>query len=1122
MSPTDIISEMKHLKVDLPTFFEVDWLPCLSKGGLGRCDQNIRFAREELVTALSCGGMSVPRGNELLYEWQGYTKRIADGMNVETNVKQLDPNSRVETLNLESWYSLRHIMYSHKQPLANIMTLWACFYVLIMGQPLGLANFVSQTALYDNIYRLHLIDQAIESEEFAPWIKQRTENGFMRLYFSSSDDSEFYDRNRHVVILSTNARSTSPLDVDPSFRHVTSSVNMCKSSNAKKNADAIMKLFADMEVSMHYGGGCNDNASDAQKEIRVTFEEIMAAIDNCSEEEAERLRALLYENGVRRRPIAFGDPYHISNLCVTRASIFAFGDVEKGDHSQVHHRQLLQSIHSLHSSDKAFSQKMMDRVMAGATESVRVTSKRERVQRWLVNQRNSKDTLSMIAARTTDDVSAVVAWALVFANESRSSWKIRVGREVATWVMMPEIMLGLQFEAEIGSYFEEVYAWHNRPGPLNKRSGFRMLEIFDLYLGFELPWWNQVTADPASKLPKTMKYLEENFHGEEKEFRRKQIMRGLNAGREELITMTTKYLFRAPLMFLLLCHREQGAPFLRALLSVIQESPQDDMNPVMLIHDEESTAWGRHEYDRNNPRPDNERHWYNVLKPQTLGVVHWWQQLGLNRQCLVSDLQRLSNRSTPLPLKKDQAPLLAFKDEYKILFECLHAAFGLMMSNSRLCEQIHGMMRHGLRSQQGMDHVDAQNTYSVRHDYRMRQERIKSRMDSLPSQPSKKRRTIDHNTTKGQAQHLSQQLAERVRMWARKARTLLSRPGHGIPSVTQISKAGRRAQDKANVDAQIEAEKEKVANLRREEVTPAMIIEDAKSEVLSNDRIMRLGDERLGIRVKLAQISRSVFWKDEIVIPNGVPALRHVMKVAWKSMPFLHMVVPRMVGLTRGEMVKELKAPKLARVKPLAIEKSRREGISISDAVEELMKRSFSDLFGPHAFDELPLRQSLVKPVKNITEARAQIALYLARMTTGSPKTKKRDKITGTAKNIIQFMYGTPDNPAKRTPARERTLEVADILDTFKLLRVVDGAAEGEMERRPEELEAVSMFTKTDEHYTYTLDDEEEEDDDVTPDDDDGGGDEEDEENDSDEDSEDSDDALEDVGGLEQHFTAIT
>ena len=102
----------------------------------------------------------------------------------------------------------------------------------------------------------------------------------------------------------------------------------------------------------------------------------------------------------------------------------------------------------------------------------------------------------------------------------------------------------------------------------------------------------------------------------------------------------------------------------------------------------------------------------------------------------------------------------------------------------------------------------------------------------------------------------------------------------------QIHKIGRRAQDKANLQAQFEAEQEKVANLRRETVTPAMVLAKAQTTELSNDRIMRLGEERLKIRVKMAQIARLAFWKDEISIPEGVRPYRHIMKVTWKSFPY--------------------------------------------------------------------------------------------------------------------------------------------------------------------------------------------------------------------------------------------
>jgi hypothetical protein len=227
----------------------------------------------------------------------------------------------------------------------------------------------------------------------------------------------------------------------------------------------------------------------------------------------------------------------------------------------------------------------MDEVMEGADEDVRITASRERSQRWLVNQRNAGRILDMIRKKTKDGVPSLIAWALYFANNSRSPWKRRVGKEIATWLSMPAILLGLHFESELGIYFEETTAWHNCPGPINSRSGFRMMEVHSLYLNFEVPWWNEAVANPVSRIPKTMKFLEDNFHEEEYDFRRGQIMRGLMKGRDELIKMTTRYLLKPPLLFLLLCNRENGASFLRAVLSILHEHPHhEELCPLKLTN----------------------------------------------------------------------------------------------------------------------------------------------------------------------------------------------------------------------------------------------------------------------------------------------------------------------------------------------------------------------------------------------------------------------------------------------------------------------------------------------------------------------------------------------------------
>lgn len=156
----------------------------------------------------------------------------------------------------------------------------------------------------------------------------------------------------------------------------------------------------------------------------------------------------------------------------------------------------------------------MNEAMSGTNKIVTMKTKRERVQRWLVNQqRNADYTLMMYYTHTLEGTSCLVVWALKFANESLE-WIRCVGQELATWLNMPAIILGLHFEAELGSYFKETMAWHNRPGPLSCQAGFCMMEIFDLLFGYQLPWWNQAVNkidNPSKcKLPKTMKYLHDN------------------------------------------------------------------------------------------------------------------------------------------------------------------------------------------------------------------------------------------------------------------------------------------------------------------------------------------------------------------------------------------------------------------------------------------------------------------------------------------------------------------------------------------------------------------------------------------------------------------------------------
>ena len=72
-----------------------------------------------------------------------------------------------------------------------------------------------------------------------------------------------------------------------------------------------------------------------------------------------------------------------------------------------------------------------------------------------------------------------------------------------------------------------------------------------------------------------------------------------------------------------------------------------------------------------------------------------------------------------------------------------------MMSNSCLCEQIHGMMRFGLRSAIGMDQADHHRMYNTGTNYGMNEERRRMLSDSDAYQ-KKNKTAAKHSATKSQ------------------------------------------------------------------------------------------------------------------------------------------------------------------------------------------------------------------------------------------------------------------------------------------------------------------------------------------------------------------------------------
>ena len=74
---------------------------------------------------------------------------------------------------------------------------------------------------------------------------------------------------------------------------------------------------------------------------------------------------------------------------------------------------------------------------------------------------------------------------------------------------------------------------------------------------------------------------------------------------------------------MLLTHHEHDAPFLRAMIAILQENPLH-VDDGGLIQDEES-------YIDTIARPDDEKIWYDILSNHVEDVVHFWRQCGLDR-----------------------------------------------------------------------------------------------------------------------------------------------------------------------------------------------------------------------------------------------------------------------------------------------------------------------------------------------------------------------------------------------------------------------------------------------------------------------------------------------------------
>jgi hypothetical protein len=185
--------------------------------------------------------------------------------------------------------------------------------------------------------------------------------------------------------------------------------------------------------------------------LHRTFNRIFKHLKESADNNEEQIKSTT-RFGVPWRSIELGDPFHIDNLIVTLASLAAFGETERNNHRQTHHRQLIQSIHDIHKKAKKLSQKVMDQVLEGTGETRRIHMTKER-QLWLVNSRSCERILHAMMTKTMNGTPGLLVWAQEMSQHHTRNWRL-AARDVMEMFSMPSVMVGVHFEANLGRYFE--------------------------------------------------------------------------------------------------------------------------------------------------------------------------------------------------------------------------------------------------------------------------------------------------------------------------------------------------------------------------------------------------------------------------------------------------------------------------------------------------------------------------------------------------------------------------------------------------------------------------------------------------------------------------------------------
>ena len=119
-----------------------------------------------------------------------------------------------------------------------------------------------------------------------------------------------------------------------------------------------------------------------------------------------------------------------------------------------------------------------------------------RVQRWLANQRNSSWVVETMQEKDENGIPILIKWAHSCGDYASAEMARIIAKDVVVMLCMPEVLVALNFEREMGLYFEVTSRFHGQPGRLSSRPGFRAMELHSLWFEFVCPWWESAVQKP--------------------------------------------------------------------------------------------------------------------------------------------------------------------------------------------------------------------------------------------------------------------------------------------------------------------------------------------------------------------------------------------------------------------------------------------------------------------------------------------------------------------------------------------------------------------------------------------------------------------------------------------------